>query len=460
MKVLDIGPISPFRRPKKSVSTRRTLLLLLLLVVVIAFAVTSRVEEESQAPPEQTAEVSGKLVSEVPAPIEPEEPVGPPPHQKTIEVTLKKGDSLFDVLRKEGVAPAAIHELVQSTKKSYNLAKLRKGDSFTACYDEQDNSLVSFQMDLDEHRLTVFREDGKLKAVKEPLDFEVRHRVVLGTITDSLFLAAEEVGLPAALTLALAEIFGWDIDFHTDMRENDMFLVMFEEKYLDGKLARLGRIESALIVNDGIPFWAFYYEGSDGRSDYYDRTGRSLRKAFLKSPLKYTRISSGYSRSRFHPILKIYRPHLGIDYAAPVGTPVHTIGDGTVTFAGTKGGYGRFISVRHNETYTSTYGHLQRFAKGISKGRRVKQGDVIGYVGSTGLSTGPHLDFRLSKNGQMVNPLRVNIPSADPVSPEDMPQFQKHVERLVSKMAAQQELLRVSDPIVKREVTIQNLADS
>ncbi len=458
MKFLGIGPFGSLENPRKSTPGRRAALFFILLLTIIVFALTRQDTEKPEPPPNQTTGVPPESIA-IAGTAEQMGP-SPPSYEKTVEVTLKKGDNLFDVLCREGVTPIAIQELVQSTSKTHNLAKLRRGDSFTTCYDVRDGCIVSFQMDLEEHRLVVVREDGRLKAVKEPLVFEVRHRVVLGTISDSLFLAAEEAGLPTTLTLALAEIFGWDIDFHTDIQQGDTFLARFEEKYLDGIPARIGRIDAALIVNDGIPFWAFYYEGSDGRSDYYDRDGRSLRKVFLKSPLKYTRISSGYSRSRLHPILKIYRPHLGIDYAAPEGTPVRTIGDGVVTFAGLKGGYGRFITVRHNGTYSSTYGHLQRFAKGIGRGRRIKQGDIIGYVGSTGLATGPHLDFRLLKNGQMVNPLKINIPNADPVDPQDMPRFKKHIESLLSQMAAEQELLQVSDPVVKREVAFRNQADS
>jgi murein DD-endopeptidase MepM/ murein hydrolase activator NlpD len=323
--------------------------------------------------------------------------------------------------------------LVVAAKPVHDLARLRDGTSISLDYDERDGRILRLELDLDgESRLVVERREGELHARKEPYAFQIRHRVVQGVIEDSLFLAADEAGLPPALTLELAEIFGWDIDFHVDMRRGDRFRVLFEEKYLDGKPVRHGRILAAEIHNQGKTFWAIYFQGQNSRADYYDMDGRSLRKVFLKSPLKFTRISSSYSRRRLHPILKIYRPHLGVDYAAPLGTPVRAIGDGRIVFAGWKGGYGRFVKIRHNSTYTSTYGHLHRFAKGIRSGRYVRQGQVIGYVGKTGLATGPHLDFRLLKNGRFVNPLKVNFPSADPVRKADLPEFRRQVETFLA----------------------------
>jgi murein DD-endopeptidase MepM/ murein hydrolase activator NlpD len=362
----------------------------------------------------------------------------PPSYQKTVEVTLKKGDNLFDILRTEGIPASGVHELVVAARPIQDLGRLRQGQSFTLDCDERDGQVLRFTTDLDgDHCLVVERDGEALQAHKETIDFEIRHQQVSGTISDSLFLAADDAGLPPVLILALAEIFAWDIDFQVDMRRGDTFRVLFEKKYLDGQYARLGHILAAAIMNQGEPFHAFYFEGRDGRSDYYDQDGRSLRKAFLKSPLQYRRISSGFSHNRLHPILKKYRPHLGIDYAAPLGTPVRTIGDGRIALAGWKNGYGRFIEVRHNDIYSSTYGHLHRFAKRMKKGKYVEQGQVIGYVGTTGLSTGPHLDFRLLKNGRFINPLKVNLPDADPVSQEDMAEFKKRVEELLAELEAE-----------------------
>jgi murein DD-endopeptidase MepM/ murein hydrolase activator NlpD len=276
--------------------------------------------------------------------------------------------------------------------------------------------------------LIVQRQDESLTARKEIFEYNTRHQLAVGTIKDSLFLAADAAGLPASLTMSLADIFAWDIDFHVDIRTDDSFAVLYVERYLKGRSSQPGRILAAGIENKGKSYWAFSF-GQDGKEAYYDQDGRALRKAFLKSPLKYSRISSTFSHRRFHPILKTYRPHLGVDYAAPAGTPIRSIGDGKIAFAGWKSGYGRYIKIKHNNTYASTYGHLKSFAKGIQRGKHVRQGDVIGYVGATGLATGPHLDFRLLKNEQFINPLKVNFPSADPVAKEEMTEFKKQVEQ-------------------------------
>lgn len=358
-----------------------------------------------------------------------------PAYQESVKAKLRKGDNLFDLLIREGIASTEIHELVTAARRVHNLSRMQQNQTFSLDYDNRNGQILRFETDIDSDHYLIVEHDGeKLHARKEAYEFEIEYEVVSGTINESLFLAAHEVGLPPVLILELAEVFAWDIDFHVDMRRGDTFQVLYEKKCLDGRFAHLGRILAAVIVNRDEPFWAFYFVGKSGNPDYYDNEGRSLRKAFLKSPLKYRRISSGFSFRRLHPILKIYRPHLGIDYAAPTGTPVRTIGDGRIKYAGWKSGFGRYIEVRHNDTYTSTYGHLHRFAKGIKKSKYVEQGKVIGYVGSTGLSTGPHLDFRLLKNGRFINPLKVNIPDADPVKEEDMPDFKKRVEELLAEI--------------------------
>jgi murein DD-endopeptidase MepM/ murein hydrolase activator NlpD len=238
-------------------------------------------------------------------------------------------------------------------------------------------------------------------------------REISGIIYTSLWVDMIDNGAPQELITAMADIFAWQIDFFS-ISNGDRFKIIFEEIMIDSTSIGIGKIRSALFRHNDENFYAISYK-QDGIEDYFDERGNCLRKMFLKAPLKFSRISSRFTRSRYHPILKIYRPHLAIDYVAPKGTPVHTIGDGTVISAGYSGGAGNMVKIRHNNSYISCYNHLSRFAKGIRSGRRVHQGDVIGYVGSTGLSTGPHLDFRVWKNGLNINPLSIKAPPAKSV---------------------------------------------
>jgi len=237
------------------------------------------------------------------------------------------------------------------------------------------------------------------------------------------------------LALELSDIFSWDVDFNTDFRKGDTFRVLVEERWLDGEFRKYGDILAAELAVDGKTYRAYHFDAGD-RPDYFDEEGKSLRKAFLKAPLSYRRISSGFTKRRMHPILKIARPHLGIDYAAPAGTPVSTVGDGTVTFAGRKGPNGNLVVVRHPNGYTTSYGHLARITKGIRRGAVVRQGDVIGTVGATGRATGPHLDYRIRRNGAFLNPLTVNLPKGEAVPRGRMADFRGVAEAFARSLAA------------------------
>ena len=239
-----------------------------------------------------------------------------------------------------------------------------------------------------------------------------------GTITSSLWNTLVNAGAPILLALKLSDIYAWQIDFF-DVKEGDSFRMIYDAAYIDDTTyVEIASIESAVFTHQGKKFRAIPFE-QDSIKEYFDEEGNSLRKAFLKSPLDYYRISSKFSNARFHPILKRYRAHHGVDYAAPTGTPVKSIGDGVVIERAYQGGgAGNYLKVKHNAVYTTTYMHLSKFGSGIEKGSRVKQGQVIGYVGSTGLSTGPHLDFRVHKNNQPINPLTMEAPPSLPVKPE------------------------------------------
>lgn len=266
-------------------------------------------------------------------------------------------------------------------------------------------------------------------------EFEVRTELVRGKISSSLYESLIAAGERADLAFNFADIFGWEIDFLVETQEGDSFFILVEKKYADRKMVDYGKIQLVRYKGKIGDFYGIFYEDPKGRKDYYDLEGKSLRKAFLRSPLRYSRISSYFNKARYHPILRIVRPHTGIDYVAPRGTPVSAIGDGTVTFAGWKGGYGRIVEIVHGNGYKSRYGHLSGFAKGIRTGRRVAQGQKVGYVGSTGLSTGPHLHFELVRQGGWVNPLRIIPPRAEPVRTEYLETFYQIRDQLLKQFS-------------------------
>jgi murein DD-endopeptidase MepM/ murein hydrolase activator NlpD len=254
-----------------------------------------------------------------------------------------------------------------------------------------------------------------------------------GTIKTSLWESMIEDGIHPSLVVGLNDIFAWTVDFF-GLQKGDSFKVIYEEKYLDDQSLGADRIFGAQFTWAGKTITAIPFI-QDGKETFFDAEGNSLRKAFLKAPLQFTRISSRFSSNRLHPILRIRRPHFGVDYAAPVGTPVQAIGDGKVVFAGTENGSGRMVRIVHNSVYTTAYLHLSRFGKGIYPGVHVKQGDIIGFVGSSGLSTGPHLDFRFYRNGSAVDPLRVDAPPVEPVSEENRIRFEKNKTVVISLLS-------------------------
>ena len=256
------------------------------------------------------------------------------------------------------------------------------------------------------------------------------------TINNSLYGAGVTAGIDPKVVMELTDIFAWDVDFSTDIRKGDKFSVLYESIDIEDSddKALTGRVLGVAIENGGKSYSAIYYKDKDGRGGYYDEEGKSLERALLKSPLRYSRISSYFSKKRYHPILKKYRAHHGIDYAAPTGTPIEASGDGKVAFAGWKSGYGKYIIIRHNEKYTTAYGHLSRISKGVKKGARVAQGQVIGKVGSTGISTGPHLHYEVKVRGKLVNPLKIKSEPRRSVPREDMPQFLALNEEIGDKL--------------------------
>jgi murein DD-endopeptidase MepM/ murein hydrolase activator NlpD len=288
--------------------------------------------------------------------------------------------------------------------------------------------------------LAVGRDGGRFAAKLEAAAAEVRETMASGEIVSSLFAATDAAGVPDAVTLALAEIFGGDIDFLRDLRRGDRFAVVYEQRSVEGEPTGSGKVLAAEFVNRGQTYRAFLWRHPDGEESYYTEDGRSNRKAFLRAPMEFSRMTSGYSLARFHPILQSWRAHRGVDYAAPVGTPVRATGDGTVAFAGVQNGYGNVVVLQHHGAYSTLYAHLSGFAPRLRTGAKVRQGDTVGFVGATGWATGPHLHYEFRIAGEPRNPMTVALPNVIPLPPEHRAAFASRVAPLARDLALAQEL--------------------
>jgi murein DD-endopeptidase MepM/ murein hydrolase activator NlpD len=275
-----------------------------------------------------------------------------------------------------------------------------------------------------EVHLTASPEGISIERIERPIASEVLR--LEGAAESSLFGAMDGAGGDPELAVRIAQIYQWDIDFLRDIRKGDTFVVVVDRQTVGGDFYAWGTVFATRFVNDGRTLDAVVYPDDSGRLGYYNLEGEPMRKQFLRSPLKFSRVTSRFSMNRFHPVLRRRMPHYGVDYGAPVGTPVHVTADGTVNFVGRKGGGGNMVTVRHTNGYETNYLHLSRYGKGVRRGARVSQGQVIGYVGSTGLSTGPHLDYRVSLNGKWINPLRISSPPVKPLSDERLQRFLAH----------------------------------
>ncbi len=337
--------------------------------------------------------------------------------------TVLKDQNLSDILTYYSVDYQTIEKIVSLSQPVFNLRKLRTGNSYTVmCSDKADQKVHYLVYEDSPVSFVVFGLSDSLCVYRTVKNVERIMTVTRGTINSSLWNALVESGSDPALALELSDIYEWTVDFF-GIQKGDEYHVLYEQLVVEGDTIGIGKVFAACLVNAGEEFYAFRFM-QDSVLDYFDERAENLRRAFLKAPLEYRRISSRFTHSRYHPILKIRRPHHGVDYSAPAGTPVRTIGDGVVVqMSYQKGGGGRMIKIKHNSTYTTSYMHLKGYAKGMKQGMRVKQGEVIGYVGSTGLSTGPHLDFRVFKNGTPIDPLKMESPPAEPVKKIYRPEF-------------------------------------
>lgn len=343
--------------------------------------------------------------------------IEPEPRYDSIEVTVLSGDTMERIFRKNNLDLGHLANIARLEEAGKYIRMLRPGDEFEIKHDK--GQVISIYRELNlTSALVVSRTDSGFTSEIIARPIEIRRRLAHGRIETSLFESAAEAGMPDKLIMNLAGIFAWDIDFVLDIRKGDDYLILFEEIYQDGKYITDGEIVAAEFNNNGRTYRAVRYVDQRGRSDYFTPEGRSVRKAFIRAPVDFTRISSSFNPRRKHPILNTIRAHRGVDYAAPRGTPIKAAGDGKVIFRGRKGGYGNTIILQHGGNISTLYGHMTRFANSSRIGKRVKQGQTIGYVGSTGLATAAHLHYEYRVNGVHRNPRTVKLPQAAPIKDE------------------------------------------
>ena len=358
----------------------------------------------------------------------------PPPPAEMERVVVRNGDSLYLIFNRKGLSQTDLHHLLASGEDGKKLKRLRPGQSIGFTRDE-DGRIARLHHEVDQLTTVQFTRSGEgFTSRVATREYDRRVAVKNAVIESSLFAAAR--GAPDQVVHQLVDILGWDIDFARDLRKGDTFSLLYEELHIDGRPVRAGDVLALEFRSQraGETIRAFRYTDSDGDTDYFTPDGRSLRREFMRNPLRFTRISSRFSKSRLHPVLRIRRPHRGVDYAAPRGTPIRATGSGRVSFAGRKGGYGKTILIAHGNAHTTLYAHLSRYAKGVRRGTRVRQGQVIGYVGSTGVSTGPHLHYEFRVNGVHRDPLTVKLPRAAPLDARELANFRRAIAPLVARI--------------------------
>jgi len=339
------------------------------------------------------------------------------------EERIGRGDSLAGILSRMGVAAGDARDFLAAARQSRALAHLAPGRSVLARVTAGGQLMTFRYLAAEDKLVSVSRANGEFRLQEQAVTLEPRMLMRSGKIQGSLFGATDAADVPDRVASEMAEAFSGDIDFHKDLRRGDHFSVIYEAYYFEGQLIRTGRLLSAEFINQGKSHQALYFRDAQGRDGYYTPDGQNMKRAFLKSPMPFTRISSGFSNSRYHPVLKEWRSHKGIDYAAPTGTPVRAVADAVVDFSGRQGGYGNLVILKHQGIYSTAYGHLSRFGKGIKRGSRVSQGQVIGYVGATGLATGPHLHYEFRVAGVQKNPLALKLPTSYPLDARAKAQF-------------------------------------
>jgi murein DD-endopeptidase MepM/ murein hydrolase activator NlpD len=355
---------------------------------------------------------------------------------ETIDVVVEKGTTLSKIFANLDLPAHELDQIVKLGDEALKLTRLRPGESITFnLSDTHELQRISYALGHDRTLHVVRGEDGTFKSEIEEHPLEYRQTLGSGTISSSFYQAAVDAGLPPDMVLRLADIFGWKINFLTDIQEGDRFSILYETVYKDGEPVTTGDILAASFVNNGKLFQAVRYTDKEGNTTYYTPDGKSLKRGFLRYPVEFSRISSRFSNARLHPILHEVRAHKGVDFAAPTGTPIHAVADGKITFQGWKGGYGKVVMIQHDGTYSTVYGHMSRFEPNLHEGGRVKQGQVIGYVGATGYATGPHLHYEFRINGVHRDPLSVALPEAQPIPANERNRFLAESAQILAQMS-------------------------
>jgi murein DD-endopeptidase MepM/ murein hydrolase activator NlpD len=338
------------------------------------------------------------------------------------EERIQRGETQASLLARLGVEDEAAVNYLRTTRDARSLFQLVPGRAVSAEI-TADGGLVTLRYLNGNTLLTVKRDGNTFSATEQVAELETRVISAAGEIRSSLFAATDRLNVPDAVAMQMVEVFSTDIDFHKDLRKNDSFSLVYEMLYDRGEPVRSGRLLSAEFVNQGKTLNAVWFAANNNEGSYYTLDGKNIRKAFLRSPLEFSRITSGFTAARYHPILQTWRAHTGVDFAAPIGARIKATADGVVEFAGVQGGYGNVVILRHQSKFTTLYAHMSGFASGIRKGARVQQGDVIGSVGMTGLTTGPHVHYEFRVDNVHRDPLSISVPVAFPIAPEHKQQF-------------------------------------
>jgi murein DD-endopeptidase MepM/ murein hydrolase activator NlpD len=355
---------------------------------------------------------------------------------KIIKYKIKKNDTISNIFNSQGISNSDLNSILKITEDLHDITVIKPKEYFEFYFNKKTGNVQKIKHEINKNqRLIISKTENAWLAKLTDIKFDIQYILKESKINSSLYNTGIDLGLSAKTIVKLAEIFAWDIDFATEIQSGDYFKIYYElKKRKDCDLQIQGKILAALFINKGKKHFAFYYKDPDNIEGYYNRKGKSLKKQFLRSPLSYKYISSGYSKKRFHPILKRYIPHESIDYAAPTGTPVVSIGDGTVVQKGWNNGWGLTVTIKHNSIYTTRYGHFSKIPKNIKYGSIVKQGQIIGYVGQTGYATGPHLDFTFFKYGYPINHYNEKFPSCSPVQKKYMDKYNKAKKEYLQKL--------------------------